>query len=46
MMRVRRVEDRPELIAPLLDRFAWWSVPRTILQVLTAATLLWVLIAR
>jgi hypothetical protein len=46
MMRVGRVEDRPELIAPLLDRFTLWSWPRAILQVLTAATLLWVLIAR
>jgi hypothetical protein len=46
MMKVGRTEDRPELIAPLLDRFAWWSWPRAILQVLTAATLLWVLIAR
>lgn len=46
MMKVGRTEDRPELIAPLLDRFARWSVPRTVLQVLTAATLLWVLVAR
>ena len=46
MMKVGRAEDRPELIAPLLDRFARWSGPRTVLQVLTAATLLWVLIVR
>jgi hypothetical protein len=46
MMRVGRSEDRSELIAPLLDRFTRWSWARAILQVLTAATLLWVLIAR
>jgi hypothetical protein len=46
MMRVGRTEDRPELIAPLLDRFTLWSWPRAILQVLTAATLVWVLVAR
>ena len=44
MIRIGRTEDRPELIAPLLDRFTRWSWARGILQILAAATLLWVLI--
>jgi hypothetical protein len=46
MMRVGRSEDREEVIEHLLDRFVRWSWARAILQILTAATLLWVLIAR
>ena len=45
MIRVGRAEDRPEVIAPLLDRFTRWSWARGILQILTGATLLGVLIA-
>jgi len=46
MMRVGRAGDDEAAIAPLMDRFARISVVRAVLQALTAAVLLWALIAR
>ncbi len=45
MMRIGRAEDRAEVLAPLVERFARWSWPRAILQALNAAALVWALIA-
>lgn len=44
MMRVGRSEEREELIAPLLDRFTFWSWFRSIFQIATAVVLVWTLI--
>lgn len=46
MLRVGRVGSEEPALSPLLDRFVAWSIPRAILQVLTAAVLLWILCAR
>ncbi len=43
MLRVGRSRDQETELAPLLDRFAAWSLPRAVLQALTAAALLWAL---
>lgn len=43
MMRIGHAEDRADRLAPLIERFARWSRPRTVLQVLTAGTLTWAL---
>jgi hypothetical protein len=44
MMRVGKAEDREEVIAPLLDRFTFWSWFRSILQIATGVVLVWALI--
>lgn len=47
MLSVGRVGREEEAaISHLLDRFVAWSIPRAILQVLTAAVLLWILCVR
>ncbi len=45
MMRIGRAEDRAEVLTPLIERFAFWSWLRFILQVLDGAALVWALIA-
>ncbi len=40
MMRVGRSPDQETELAPLLDRFAAWSLPGAALQALTAVALL------
>jgi hypothetical protein len=44
MMRINRVEDKPDVLIPLIRRFFFWSWPRTIWQVLNGITLVWALI--
>jgi len=46
MLRVGRVGSDEAALSPLLDRFVGWSIPRAMLQVLTAAVLLWILCVR
>jgi hypothetical protein len=46
MFRIGRAEERDTAIAPHVDRFVRWSVPRAVLQLLTAAVLLWILFVR
>jgi hypothetical protein len=45
LMRLGRAEDRAAVLTPLIDRFAFWSWLRFILQFLNGAVLVWALIA-
>lgn len=45
MLRLRRMEDKEELLSPLLENFVTYSYPRAVFMWLQFAALLWALIA-
>jgi len=44
MLRIRRTADKEELLSPLLEKFVFYSYPRSVFMLLQFVAMLWVLI--
>ena len=45
MLRLRKTENKEELLSPLLEKFVTYSYPRTVFMGLQFLTILWALVA-